>query len=150
MLRSITNGAVAALTALALSGLWATTAGAQPAGLSVADNPEIGRHMVDANGMTIYIWEDDVVDANGMAVSMCTGGCAERWPPFQPAAGEAASDTLSIIEREDGMKQWAYQNVPLYHFADDEAPGDIEGFGVANDWWSFRPCFGAQPCAEFD
>ena len=82
MLRSITNGAIAALAALALSGLWAMTASAQPAGLSKVQNAKIGGHVVDPKGMTIYIWEDDVVDAAGVAVSMCTGGCAENWPPL--------------------------------------------------------------------
>ena len=100
--------------------------------------------------MTIYIWEDDEVDANGVAVSMCVGACAAAWPPFSPVAGESPSGDFSIIEREDGMQQWTYSNVPLYRFAQDEEAGDIKGYGVANDWWAFRPCLGGVPCPAFD
>ena len=145
MLRTITNGAIAALAALALSGLWANAAGAQPAGVRAVDHPEIGRHLVNANGITIYF-----NDRDGAAAPSCTGDCAENWPPFAPAAAEAAAGNFSIIERKDGLQQWAYQNVPMYMFHEDEALGDIKGNLVRNDWRAFRPCFGMQPCAEFD
>ncbi len=145
MLRLITNGAIAALTALVLSGMLATTASAQPAGVRVENNPELGAILVNANGMTIYF-----NDRDGASLPSCTGDCAEKWPPFAPAAGESPNATFSIIEREDGLQQWAYQKVPMYLFHEDEALGDIKGNLIANDWRTFRPCFGAQPCTEFD
>jgi predicted lipoprotein with Yx(FWY)xxD motif len=34
---------------------------------------------------------------------------------------------LTLITRDDGTKQVAYKGVPLYHFAQDTAAGDING-----------------------
>ena len=145
MLRLITNGAIAALAVLALIGLWAVTAVAQPAGVRAENHAELGAILVNAKGITIYF-----NDRDGANDPSCTGKCAEKWPPFAPAAGEAAGGSFSIIERDDDLKQWAYQNVPMYRFVEDEQLGDIKGNLIDNDWRAFRPCFGAAPCPAFD
>ncbi len=68
--------------------------------------------LTDAKGMTLYIF---VRDEPGK--SNCTGGCAGAWPPLRVDAGVAPAENFSIIVRDDGTKQWAYKDKPLYLWA---------------------------------
>ena len=147
MLRPITKVAIAALAALALSGLWASSAAAQPAGVQAMANAEVGLIGVTANGMTLY-FNDRQTNVGGVPVSNCTGDCLDAWPAFSPMAGETPGGDYTIVEREDGIRQWAYQSVLLYTFAEDAA-GDTKGHLVNNDWRVLRPCLGGMPCPGF-
>jgi predicted lipoprotein with Yx(FWY)xxD motif len=40
---------------------------------------------------------------------------------------------FSIVVREDGRRQWAYNQVPLYTYNDDAAPDDINGLSAQPD-----------------
>lgn len=54
--------------------------------------------------------------------------CAEKYPPFLAAAGDAAAGHWGIIDRPEGTRQWTYRGRPLYFSDRDRAPGDR--FGV--------------------
>jgi len=41
---------------------------------------------------------------------------------------------LGEITRADGTKQVTYNDMPLYYFAGDKAPGDTTGQGVGGAW----------------
>ena len=104
------------------------TAQAQtPASVDVSQNAEYGDILVDAGGMTLYLFTDDERDK-----SNCSGGCAGAWPPLltvgDPTAGDGVrADKLSTIARDDASTQVTYNGWPLYYFAQDENPGDTKG-----------------------
>ena len=89
-----------------------------------------GKTLVDAKGMTLYIFDKD-----SAGKSACNGSCASNWPPLMVAAGASASGDWSIVTRDDGSKQWAYKTKPLYTWVKDTKPGDVTGEGVANNTW---------------
>ncbi len=90
--------------------------------------------LTDAKGMTLYIF---VKDAAGK--SNCNGKCAEAWPPLMADADAVAAEKFSVVTRDDGSKQWAYKEKPLYLWVRDEKPGDTTGEGVGNVWLVARP-----------
>ena len=104
------------------------TAQAQtPASVNVSQNAEYGDILVDANGMTLYLFTNDERDK-----SNCSGGCATAWPPLLtvggPIAGESVTgDKLGTIIRDDGSTQVTYNGWPLYYFASDESAGETKG-----------------------
>lgn len=109
------------------------------AGMAMAAPPMVakdakGERLVDAKGMTLYIFDRD---AEGR--SACEGGCAANWPPLAAAAGETGGAGLSVIARPDGSHQWAYKNKPLYGWGKDKAPGDMTGDGMNGVWHVARP-----------
>ena len=96
---------------------------------------EKGAVLTDAEGMTLYTFDGD---ARGKPA--CIGHCADIWPPLQAGAREAAGGGYTIVTRGDGVKQWAYKDKPLYTFARDQKPGDIEGDGImSGTWHAARP-----------
>jgi predicted lipoprotein with Yx(FWY)xxD motif len=101
-----------------------------------AESKELGTFLVDAKGMTLYVFDND--KESGM--STCTEGCAKAWPPFAPKAGAHAPPApFSIITRADDSKQYAYKGKPLYHYVKDKKPGDTTGHGVGQRWWVAKP-----------
>ena len=108
--------------------------------MQVRSHPDLGDVLVDADGMTLYMFDQDT---NGEAASTCTGGCAESWPLLtvdgDPTAGDEVSAALTTFERDDGSTQVAAAGWPLYYFASDEAPGDANGQGVNDVWWVLAP-----------
>lgn len=103
--------------------------------VTTADS-EFGAILVDAEGMTLYMFEPD----GGQGESTCTDECAAAWPPLtvedEPTVGSALDEgLLSTTEREDGTTQVVYNGHPLYNFAQDEAPGDTNGQGANDVWW---------------
>jgi predicted lipoprotein with Yx(FWY)xxD motif len=72
------------------------------------------------------------------------GALAQAWPPLittstTPPTVSGASGTFTIISRDDGSKQVAYNGMPLYRFANDTAPGDTKGDKLGNVWFVAKP-----------
>jgi predicted lipoprotein with Yx(FWY)xxD motif len=57
----------------------------------------------------------------------CTGDCTNVWIPLRAEADAHASGYWSLVTRDDGSKQWAYQGYPLYTNVQDKKPGDMLG-----------------------
>ncbi|NIX76589.1 COG4315 family predicted lipoprotein [Microvirga terricola] len=94
-----------------------------------------GKALVDAaKGMTLYVYDRDAAGK-----SNCTGVCAQNWPPLAAAADAKSSGHWTVIARDDGSKQWAYQGKPVYHWSKDTKPGEATGDGVAGAWHIARP-----------
>jgi predicted lipoprotein with Yx(FWY)xxD motif len=97
-----------------------------------------GQTLTGENGMTLYIFKADTKDSGK---STCNGDCATNWPPYVLEADEtleqdsAAGGTVTMITRDDGTKQVAYNGWPLYYFAGDKAAGDANGQGLAGGKW---------------
>ncbi|MGZ7456170.1 COG4315 family predicted lipoprotein [Pseudomonas sp. Ma2-10] len=85
--------------------------------------------MADHKGMTLYTFDNDTGGK-----SVCTGQCAEYWPPFNAEAGANAEGKWTIVKRDDGTMQWAYDGKPLYYFMKDKKPGDKEGDKMKDVW----------------
>lgn len=98
---------------------------------SVADGVLVG-----PNGMTLYTFDRDTA---GNGKSVCNGPCATNWPPLMAAAGAAASGDYSIIQRDDGGRQFAFKGKPLYYWAKDAKPGDKTGDGFNQVWRLAKP-----------
>ena len=88
-----------------------------------------GTVLVDSRGMTVYTYDEDEPGK-----SNCTGMCAVFWPPVEAAEGASASGQFTLIRRENGADQWAYDEMPLYGYFGDAEPGDVSGDGVDGVW----------------
>ena len=53
--------------------------------------------------------------------------CTSVWPPVLAPEGARPVGKWSIIERNDGAAQWAYDGQPLYTSILDRQPGDVRG-----------------------
>lgn len=90
--------------------------------------------LTNADGMTLYTFDPDTA-----TTSACNGGCAQNWPPLTAADDATASGEFTVITRDDGSKQWAYADHPLYLWINDAQPGDTTGDGVGGNWHTARP-----------
>jgi predicted lipoprotein with Yx(FWY)xxD motif len=100
-------------------------------GFAMAAEPAMMKDgmMVDHKGMTVYTFDKD----DG-GKSMCNGDCAKNWPPMMAPAGAKAEGKWTVIKRDDGMMQYAYDGKPLYTFMKDEKPGEMKGDGMKEVW----------------
>jgi predicted lipoprotein with Yx(FWY)xxD motif len=106
------------------------------------ENSALGEILVDAQGRTLYLFK-----ADSRGVSACGGACAAAWPPLLAhgdprVAGGASVSLLSTIERSSGARQLAYNGHPLYLYAGDQKPGDVNGQGVTAfgaPWYALSP-----------
>ncbi len=111
-----------------------------PAGSATASlvKTSAAQILVTAGGMTLYLFTADKKNQN-----TCTGDCAKFWPPLVLASGtEAPANTAAFggvfgtAPLADGSMQLTFDGAPLYTFANDKKPGDINGQGVAGTWWT--------------
>lgn len=123
----------AALAGAVLSALFAATAFAQGAPVATGESAK-GAILVDAKGMTLYTFDKDTAGK-----SACNGECATAWPPLLADANAAPAGDYTVITRDDGAKQWAYQGKPLYTWVKDTKPGDITGDNFKDIWHVVQP-----------
>ncbi len=104
-----------------------------------------------APGFSLYVFDDDL----GSGGSTCNGGCAASWPPVLVLDGLASGVAgLSVIARDDGSEQAAFEGRPLYFFAGDTQATDTNGQGVGGVWWlvpydaTYEPLFDANTVLE--
>ncbi|WP_199036551.1 COG4315 family predicted lipoprotein [Glycomyces salinus] len=95
----------------------------------------LGEVLVDGEGMTLYLFTDDTD-----GTSTCYEQCEENWPPLlvegtADVGGAADEALLGTTERDDGSTQVTYNDWPLYYWAADTAPGDVDGQGVGGVWF---------------
>jgi predicted lipoprotein with Yx(FWY)xxD motif len=113
-----------------------------PASVSTADNPKLGRIIVDAAGLTLYDFHKD----KG-ATSACYGACAQVWPPLlsegaPQAKGDAEAAKLGTTKRKDGTTQVTYGGHPVYTYTADAKPGDAKGNDIDSfgaEWYALTP-----------
>ena len=89
--------------------------------------------MASKEGKTLYTFDKDVTGK-----SNCNGGCAAAWPAFTVANPVLAGGDFSIVKRDDGASQWAFKGMPLYFFAGDAKPGDVNGDKQGGVWHVIR------------
>jgi predicted lipoprotein with Yx(FWY)xxD motif len=126
----------AATTAVA-SDSATTAAAAGSATVEVVDS-DLGQ-ILASEGKTLYIFMPD----NGGAPT-CYDDCAANWPALladgDVAVGEGLDAALfATATRDDGGEQVTVDGWPLYFFANDAAPGDVNGQGVGDVWYVVAP-----------
>lgn len=109
--------------------------------VKISDSATLGKILTSDTGKTLYIYKNDVVGSGRSAVS---GQLAVAWPPLTIASGNPAkpaglSGELGVITRDDGSKQVTYNGAPLYFFAQDANPGDVNGQARGNVWFVINP-----------
>jgi len=108
--------------------------------VQAVQNDRVGLILVDGAGNTLYRFTNDAP-----GVSNCVDACAGNWPPLLApdgavvVAGEGVNGTLGLITRPDGSAQVTYNDMPLYFFINDAAPGDTNGNAVRNVWYVVHP-----------
>lgn len=113
--------------------------------VKVTQDSKHGAILTSATGLTLYTFTQD-----SSGKSTCSGACAEAWPPVEAAAApavEGAKGDFSIITRDDGKKQVAFNGRPLYRFAADKAAGDATGEGQGGVWFVAK-ADGSAPAAS--
>lgn len=116
--RSLIGLALAA--SLAASTAWAQ---GEPTGVKRTDGV-----LTAPDGKPLYTFVMDTM--KGM--SHCSGACATAWPPFIADAKAKPAGDWTVIDREGGVKQWAYKDKPLYTYAKDEAGKPGTGEAMSN------------------
>jgi predicted lipoprotein with Yx(FWY)xxD motif len=117
------------------------TAAAQPPAPDVAiAQSSLGPIIVNANGMTTYVFDKDVP---GSGQSACTGNCQKLWLAVtttsdQPAAAGVLAP-VATIAGSNGTKQVTVSGLPLYTYTGDKAPGDTNGQLFMSIWHVVPP-----------
>jgi predicted lipoprotein with Yx(FWY)xxD motif len=86
--------------------------------------------LVDGNGMTLYVDENDKPGKPA-----CTGACLQSWPPLKATGTISVGPGLTAsqyttVTASDGTKQVAVNGSPLYLWTADTKPGDATGQDV--------------------
>jgi predicted lipoprotein with Yx(FWY)xxD motif len=106
-----------------------SSSGESAAVVKTASNSTLGATvLVDAQGMTLYSLS---VEQKGKFI--CTSSaCMGLWHPLSASSAATPSGSvgsLGTVKRPDGTEQVTYRGMPLYTFAQDQAPGDVKGQG---------------------
>ena len=113
----------------------ASTAAPAAGGTTVAvASGKLGDILVDGEGRTLYAFTKDQGDK-----SACSGQCADNWPALEGTATAGTGVDASLLSsamQAGGATQVTYGGRPLYYFAGDAKPGDVNGQGVGNVWFT--------------
>ena len=124
-----TSAPAAASTAVPAAAASSAAPSAAPAAMLKTDQTSLGPVLTDARGFTVYWFAKDTATN-----SACSGACAAAWPPVlgmpQAASGVKLTGKLGEIKRADGSMQATYDGHPLYLFAGDAEPGQVNGNAV--------------------
>jgi predicted lipoprotein with Yx(FWY)xxD motif len=117
----------------------APPAEAEPAGAALATGESsLGTVVVDSAGLTLYAFTPD-----SAGVPTCVDACAEAWPPAlvdgEPTVEGVDAALVTTVEHPAGGTQLVVDGHPLYTFAGDAAPGDVNGHGSGDAWFAVAP-----------
>jgi predicted lipoprotein with Yx(FWY)xxD motif len=110
--------------------------------LNATPQAEIGTYVADGAGRTLYRFDKDTAKPSK---SNCNGQCAIAWPPLLiHSPGKIYPKginpkILGYVERADHTCQVTINGHPVYYFAGDAKPGDIDGQGVNGTWFAVAP-----------
>lgn len=115
---------------------------ADAAVLEAQEAPELGTIVADAEGRTLYRFDDDSADP---PTTTCVDACATQWPPYVVDREGTLSlegveqSAVGLVERPDGTTQLTLGGWPVYRFSGDTAPGATEGQGASGTWFAVTP-----------
>lgn len=106
--------------------------------VTVREDPKLGKFLADSKGMTLYMYKNDKPNE-----SNCYDACATAWPPLLATGAVSApagvTGKLDTTTRRDGAKQVTIEGLPLYYFAQDAKPGDVNGQDFRQVWYVVDP-----------
>ena len=98
----------------------------------------LGTILVDQQGFTLYAFLNDT-DGE----STCTGDCLANWPAVvvegEINVGDLDPAQFSTVDNAEAGPMLKMGDWPLYRFAGDAAPGDVNGQGVGEVWYVVGP-----------
>ena len=142
-----------------------------PPGIQVVATDLEGPVFADAQGHSLYIWpltslrvgfagDAKNKSACGNQVNTKTAGlmspyppglvlpdldkrksCVQEWPPLYAADDAKPVGAWTIITRDDGKKQWAYNEQAVYTSDLDHEPGDVNGATMTNRPGGDKPAY---------
>jgi predicted lipoprotein with Yx(FWY)xxD motif len=99
---------------------------------------DFGPTWTTADGHVLYMFINFVYNAATAGTarhqkspppSACAQDCAQSWKPLIAPANSKAEGDWSLVALDDGTKQWAWKEHPLYTYLLEGNPGDISGEG---------------------
>ncbi len=81
-----------------------------------------GRLLTLSTGFSVYSYDKDAASKPG-----CTGACLRDWSPVLAGETAVSKGDWTILEREPGVKQWAFRKKPLYTRTADDSARSLEG-----------------------
>jgi len=98
-------------------------------------NSTLGKILVDGDGNTLYLFGNDAPNAPA-----CDTGCLGNWPALVSDGAATVGEGLNVadvgtVTAADGSTQVTFSGHPLYSFAGDAAPGDVNGQGLGGVWY---------------
>jgi predicted lipoprotein with Yx(FWY)xxD motif len=76
---------------------------------------------------TLYAPQGDI-DPKTLCID---DACGTDWRPVVAPWAARDLDNWTVVDRNDGLRQWAYKNQPLFSYAGDVQPREYNGDGVA-------------------
>ena len=102
-----------------------------PAGIAVKEIPDAAAFaLVDHGGYTLY----EFVGGGKSDAEKCALTSCKKWHPFAAAQLAEPVGDFTVVDRSDGIRQWAYKSRLLYTYDEDLAPGYANGTGVDERW----------------
>lgn len=92
-----------------------------PPGVAVKTT-SIGRLLTTTKNESLYAYEGE-----SAAALHCTEQCLKQFSPLKAPALAKPIGEWSIIEREAGVRQWAFRDSPVYTHPDDTHSWSLEG-----------------------
>ncbi|MFJ5213533.1 hypothetical protein ACIP98_02365 [Streptomyces sp. NPDC088354] len=109
---------------------------------AVTSPPLTAPHLININQAALYRFDPDSADPTQ---SHCNDACAVQWPAVTIQQGGNVylagvdRDQVGAIRRQDGQVQLTVGGMPVYRFAGDTKPGDLNGQGVGGTWFAVGP-----------
>jgi predicted lipoprotein with Yx(FWY)xxD motif len=103
-----------------------------PDGVDVQEaSSAAGQALVNDQNMPLYVYDGDRA---GQKPTCVAEPCATHWAPYAAAQLARPLGDFTVVDRGDGVFQWAFKGRPLYVYDGDALPGDANGNGADGKW----------------
>jgi len=75
-----------------------------------------------------------IFDGEPPGKSICDSVCSQVWPIIRAENKANPVGDWTIVDRDDGRRQWAFKNRVVYTYFED-SPNDARGVGKDQDWY---------------
>ena len=89
------------------------------------------RNLIDNNPLYTF-------DKDEPGKSNCRDACAVTWRPLWAQENAEPIGKWTVVKRDDGSNQWAYDGKPVYSFAQDPKPATAAD-GTMGTWHLLPP-----------
>jgi predicted lipoprotein with Yx(FWY)xxD motif len=103
-----------------------------PPGLAAKEINKLGGQvLVNEHGMPLYVHARGAIAEKSACMR---GRCANNFAPYEAGLLSQPAGSFTVVERDDGIRQWAYQGQLLYAYDGDIQAGDAKGVLQGKDW----------------